>query len=114
MNEIGEPSTRQISHLISERSTPANKENAMAKSEEGESAEAAGNARAKDLGGKARRASKPNASALLATEATQDALAKASESEVVEASEQRRTGVVEGDGAETEALQLTGDADSFQ
>jgi hypothetical protein len=83
----------------------------MAKSEEDELAEAAGNARAKDLGGKARKASKPKASAVPALEPTQDALTKASESEVIEAREESRTDV---DGAETKAPQLTGHVDSFQ
>jgi hypothetical protein len=63
----------------------------MAKSEEDESAEATGNTRAKDLGGKARKSSKGKAKVVVVPEAAEDALAKPSEGEVVEVREERWT-----------------------
>jgi hypothetical protein len=86
----------------------------MAKSEAGESAEAAGNARAKDLGGKARKTSKPKASQVVAAEATEDALAKPSETEVVEATEESSTEIEEEGNAETKKAHMIDNIDTVQ
>jgi hypothetical protein len=86
----------------------------MAKSEAGESAEAAGNARAKDLGGKARKTSKPKASQVVAAEATEDAFAKPSESEVVEATEESSTEIEEDGRAQAEVDHVIDNIDTVQ
>jgi hypothetical protein len=79
MHEIDEPNMRQISRLTPGSSTASTKENAMAKSEEDESAEVAENAGAKNLAGKARKASKARAREVVAAEVTESALGKPSE-----------------------------------
>lgn len=79
----------------------------MAKSEEDESAEAAGNVRAKDLAGKARKASKAKASEVFVAEAPQDALAKPSQREVAEAMEESSTAIEEEGGAEAASRSLS-------
>jgi hypothetical protein len=95
--------------LTSASGTPSTKENAMAKSEAGKSAEAAGNARAKDLGGKVRKTSK-----VVAAEATEDALAKPSESEVVEATEESSTEIEEDGRAQAGVGHVIDDIDTVQ
>lgn len=74
----------------------------MAKSEEDESAEAAGNVRAKDLADKARKASKTKASEVFVAKAPQDALAKPSQREVAEAMGESSTEIEDERRAEAE------------
>lgn len=86
----------------------------MAKGEEDESAEAAGNARAKDLAGKARKASKAKASEVFVAEAPQDALAKPSQREVAEAMGESSTEIEEEGKAEAEVGHMIDSIDTVQ
>ena len=86
----------------------------MAKSEEDESAEAAGNARAKDLAGQARKASKTKASEVFVAKAPQDALAKPSQRELAEAMGESSTQIEGERRAEAEVGHMVDNIDTFQ